>query len=179
MEAAILTWVHGLASPGLDAAFVVSWALGVFRFCAPAVLLAATFHLMRGERREAAAWLVVGALVGGVPELLKLVTDRPRPALWTPLLPTSGSSFPSGHAVAGMAFYPLLGWLLLRGRGLRLAGYALGMLVGAFIGVGRLYAGAHWPSDVAAGWAIGAGLSLAAIHWLGRKEPARAPVRAP
>lgn len=173
MDAAILTWVHGLASPGLDAAFVFSWALGVFRFCAPGVLLAATFHLARGQRREAAAWLVVGVLVGVVPELLKAVAARPRPALWTPLLPTSGSSFPSGHAVAGMAFYPLLGWLLLRGRGLGSAGYALGMLVGGFIGVGRLYVGAHWPSDVAAGWAIGAGLSLGAIRWLGLKPPVR------
>jgi undecaprenyl-diphosphatase len=173
MEAAILTWLHGLASPGLDAAFVVSWALGVFRFCAPAVLLAVTFHFMRGQRREAAAWLVVGVIVGVVPELLKAVTARPRPALWTPLVPTSGSSFPSGHAVAGMAFYPLLGWLLLRGRGLGSAGYALGMLVGVFIGVGRLYVGAHWPSDVAVGWAIGIALSLGAVRRLGRTAPAR------
>jgi undecaprenyl-diphosphatase len=173
MEAAILTWFHGLRSPGLDAAFLVSWLLGAFQFCAPAVLLAGVFHLARGERREAVVWLAVGVLVAVVPELIKALSARPRPALWPPLLPASGYSFPSGHAVAGMAFYPLLGWLLLRARGLRAAGYALGVLVGAFIGVGRLYLGVHWPSDVAAGWALGAAFSLAATRWLGRPAPRR------
>jgi membrane-associated phospholipid phosphatase len=172
MDTAILTWVHGLSSPGLDAAFALSWVLGAFRFCAPAVLLAIVWHRARGEPREALAWLAVGLLVAAVPEILKAVVARPRPALWPWLLPTNGSSFPSGHAVAGMAFYPLLGWILLRSRGLPWMGYALGAAIGVFIGVGRLYVGVHWPSDVAAGWALGAALSIGAVRWLSLAEPA-------
>lgn len=168
MDAAILTWVHGYSSPALDAAFVLSWALGAFRFCAPAVLLAVVWHLRRGERREALAWLATGAAVGALPELLKAVVARPRPTLWPWLLPTSGYSFPSGHAVAGMAFYPLLGWLAVRPWKRPRTGFLLGALVGVFIGVGRLYVGVHWPSDVLAGWAIGLATSLAAVRWLGR-----------
>jgi undecaprenyl-diphosphatase len=66
-----------------------------------------------------------------------------------------------------MALYPLLGWFLLRGRAPGWVGYALGAVVGAFVGFGRLYIGVHWPSDVLAGWAIGAAFSLGAIRWLG------------
>jgi membrane-associated phospholipid phosphatase len=47
----------------------------------------------------------VGAAAALLPELLKLAVARPRPALWPWLLPTSGYSFPSGHAVAGTALY--------------------------------------------------------------------------
>jgi undecaprenyl-diphosphatase len=166
MDAAILTWVAGFRGPALDAAFVFSWALGASRFCAPAVLLAAARHLVRRERREALAWLAVSAFVGAVPELLKALVARPRPTLVPWLLPTTGYSFPSGHAVAGMAFYPLLGWLLMRPSRRPWAGFALGALVGAFIGIGRLHVGVHWPSDVLAGWALGLSASLAAVRWL-------------
>jgi undecaprenyl-diphosphatase len=69
--------------------------------------------------------------------------------------------------MAGAALYPLLGWLALRGRNLGGAGYALGLAVGVFVGLGRLYVGVHWPSDVLAGWALGAALSLGAVRWLG------------
>lgn len=167
-EAEVLLRVHALSSPALDAAARVGWALGVLELGAPLVLALLAWHLRRGERREAAAWLGVGAGAAVLPELLKAVVARPRPALWPWLVPTSGWSFPSGHAVAGAALYPLLGWLALRGRGLGAWGYATGLLVGAFVGLSRLYAGVHWPTDVLAGWAIGAALGGAAIAWLRR-----------
>ncbi len=163
VEAEILLRVHALSTPALDAAARVGWALGVLRLCAPFVLALVAWHLRRGERREAAAWLGVGAAAAVVPELLKAAVARPRPALWPWLIPTSGWSFPSGHAVAGTALYPLLGWLALRGRGLGAWGYAAGFLVGVFIGLSRLYVGVHWPSDVLAGWAIGVVLSGVAV----------------
>ena len=166
MEAELLLWIHGHASPALDAAFVFSWVFGTRRFCVPLVLLAAAWHLGRRQRREALAWVAVGLAVAVLPELLKAAFARPRPALWPRLLPTAGYAFPSGHAVAGAAFFPLLGWLALRGRGLGRFGTLLGALFGVYVGVGRLYLGVHWPSDVLAGWAIGFLLSLGAIRWL-------------
>jgi len=166
MEAGLLVWIHGHSLPALDALCVFSWALGVLRFCAPAIVLVIGWHLARHERREALAWLGVGGGAAVLPELVKAVVARPRPTLWPWLIPTSGYSFPSGHAVAGAALYPLLGWLALRSRGRGLVGYFLGLAVGVFIGLGRLYAGVHWPSDVLAGWALGVALSLGAIRWL-------------
>ena len=166
MEAGLLVWIHGHSLPALDALCVFSWALGVLRFCAPAIVLVIGWHLARHERREALAWLGVGVGAAVLPELVKAVVARPRPTLWPWLIPTSGYSFPSGHAVAGAALYPLLGWLALRSRGRGLVGYFPGLAVGVFIGLGRLYAGVHWPSDVLAGWALGVALSLGAIRWL-------------
>ena len=175
MEADILLWIHARASPALDTVARFSWALGALRYCAPGVLLLVGWHLARRERRESLAWLAVGLAAALVPELVKVAVARPRPTLWPWLLPTTGYSFPSGHAVAGAALYPLLGWLALRGWGLGRAGYALGLAVAAFIGVGRLYVGVHWPSDVGAGWAIGAALSLGAVRWLGTPRCQAAP----
>ena len=128
MDADLLRWVHSLSSPALDTGARIGWALGVFRYCAPALLLAIGWHVGRREGREAVAWLAVGAGAAVLPELLKALVARPRPTLWPWLIPTSGYSFPSGHAVAGAALYPLLGWLVLRGRGLGRAGYALGLV---------------------------------------------------
>ncbi|HSD67815.1 MAG TPA: phosphatase PAP2 family protein [Vicinamibacteria bacterium] len=171
METDLLLWIHRHATPALDAAARLAWLLGAWRLCAPLVIAAVAWHLARRERREALAWLAVGAAVALLPELVKAVVGRPRPTLWPWLLPTSGYAFPSGHAVAGAAFYPLLGWLALRGLDLGRAGCALGLVVAAFVGVGRLYVGVHWPSDVVAGWAIGAALALGAIRWLGPPGP--------
>jgi membrane-associated phospholipid phosphatase len=172
MDKALLEWIHGHSSPALDVACTISWALGVMWFCAPAILLVITWHLSRRERREALAWGAVGLGAAILPEVVKAVVARVRPALWPWLIPTSGYSFPSGHAVAGAALYPFLGWLVLRRSGHGLAGYLLGLAVGVLIGLGRLYAGVHWPSDVVAGWTMGAALSLGAIRWLRNSSPA-------
>jgi membrane-associated phospholipid phosphatase len=159
MDTALMLWIHRHATPALDTAFVFSARLGSLWLCGPLVLLAAAWHESRRERREAVAWLVLGLLAAVVPELLKLAVQRPRPALWAWLLPAARFSFPSGHAMASAAFYPFLGWLGLRTRGLGGLGYASGLAVAAFVGVGRLYVGVHWPTDVLAGWALGAALS--------------------
>jgi undecaprenyl-diphosphatase len=173
MDTAVMLWIHRHANPALDAAFLFSWLLGSFWFCAPLTVFRVARHLRRGERREAAAWLVVAAAVIVLPELLKVAVGRARPTLWPWLISTVGYSFPSGHATASAAFFPLLGWTTLRSRDRGGAGYALGLAVAAFVGVGRLYVGVHWPSDVLAGWALGLALSGGSIAWL--KKPRAAP----
>jgi undecaprenyl-diphosphatase len=169
MDTSVLLWIHRHASPALDSAFLFSNELGTVRFCAALVLTAIVWHLARGERREAIAWLAVGLATLVLPEVIKPAVGRPRPTLWPRLLSVSGPSFPSGHAVAGAALYPLLSWVALRSRRRmgRMA-YGLGLVPAVFVGVGRMYLGVHWPTDVLAGWLVGALLSGAAILWLTR-----------
>ena len=173
MEADLLLRIHAFSCPALDTAARIGWLLGVRGFCVPAVLVAVAWHLSREERREALAWLAVGVATALLPEIVKAAVARPRPTLWPWLIPTSGYALPSGHAVAGAALYPLLGWLVLRSLGQGRLGYHLGLAIGVFVGLSRLYAGMHWPSDVLAGWALGAALSLGAVRWLG--GPLRGP----
>jgi len=170
-----MLWIHRHGRPVLDTAFVFSANLGSFWLCTPLTLLAAAWHLRRRENLEARAWVALAILVGALPELLKLAIGRPRPRLWPWLLPAFESSFPSGHSVAGAAFYPFLGWLALRGHDRGAAGYALGLVVAAYVGVGRMYVGVHWPSDVLAGWVLGVAISAATVWRLG--EAQRPPTR--
>ena len=169
MDSAILNWIRGHSSPGLDSLFLFSNEIGTWGFCGLLVTVMAVWHLARRQRRAAIAWVAVGLLTALLPELVKLAVGRARPALWPHLVTVTSASFPSGHATAGTALYPLLGWMALRSRpGARVVGYSVGLVVGVFIGVGRLYLGVHWPSDVVAGWLLGVALSAGAIQWLER-----------
>ena len=87
---------------------------------------------------------------------LKLLFQRPRPELWSPLITEHTYSFPSGHALQGTVLYGAISYLLAI-RFPRFANWLYGgamLLVGA-IGLSRLYLGVHWPLDVVAGWIIG------------------------
>jgi undecaprenyl-diphosphatase len=169
-EPGLLLWIHGRGSPGLDRLFLLSDFLGSQHFCIPLCLTLILLHLRRREYRAIVAWVTVGFLTYALPVAIKPLVERPRPTLWPSLVQVSGLSFPSGHAVAGAAFFPLLGYILFRwapGRG-RVA-YLLGLLPALVIGVGRLYLGVHWPTDVLAGWTLGAAQSAAAVFWLTRE----------
>jgi undecaprenyl-diphosphatase len=170
MEERILLWIHSFAGPVLDQVFLFSNLFGLLPICAILVTAMVLFHLLRKERTEALVWVVVGLVTLAFPELLKYAVARPRPVLWETLIHPSGFSFPSGHAVASAAFYPLLGWTLLRRHGVAAGvGYGTGALFALFVGFGRLYLGVHWPSDVLAGWLLGFAQSALGIAWLRRR----------
>lgn len=73
------------------------------------------------------------------------------------------SSFPSGHTSSATALFAAVG---LVGRIPTWAGLFLGAVVGALVGVSRLYLGVHWLPDVLAALALGAGLA-----WLVGRSP--------
>ena len=111
----------------------------------------------RATGRLDAALLVLGfALVYLAVDVTKDAVDRVRPA--GPLVDTSESSFPSGHAAYATAWIAVA-VALTRERGLpSQAAIVTGAIVlTAAIGLTRVYLRAHYWSDVAAGWALGAG----------------------
>lgn len=171
MERDFLLWVHRHATPWLDQAFFVSHLMGTLAFCAPLVLATAGWHLRRHEPQRARLWIGLGLSTYALQIGIKAVVGRERPDLWEHLVQTGSSSFPSGHALAGATFYPLLASSLSRvAPRWRVAWWVLGIGLGFFVGFGRLYLGVHWPSDVLAGWAMGAAQTALGLAWLARRE---------
>lgn len=98
------------------------------------------------------ATLIVGSL-------LKMLFGRARPMTeYAANLRVDTFSFPSGHSSGSMIAYGLLAYIAMK---LLPQPYGwIAAIVCAFIiffvGISRIYLGAHFPSDVVAGWILGA-----------------------
>jgi undecaprenyl-diphosphatase len=141
---------------------VLSW-VGGWIGVTIVVVVALVWLLRRGESALAALLLVV--VLGG--QLLNALTkdgyDRPRPTAGSPIDLPSSSSFPSGHAMTGIAVFGLLGLILAReitSRPGRAAAVIAGLALGALIGASRVVLNVHFLTDVLGGAALG-------LAWLG------------
>jgi undecaprenyl-diphosphatase len=141
------------------------------------IILAAVVGFLLLARKRAAAWLMLGAVLGGVAinSFLKYAIARPRPDFVTPAVQVFSASFPSGHAALSAITYLTLGALLGRTQpaiGMRIYFIALAAILTGLVGVSRVYLGVHYPSDVLAGWCIGAAWAMgcwALMSWLQRR----------
>ncbi|RSK48241.1 phosphatase PAP2 family protein [Hymenobacter rigui] len=110
----------------------------------------------RGHHREALEVLLAVAGATVLNQLLKTHFHRMRPS--SALIFQPGLSFPSGHAMIGLALYGCLAWLLWQHR--RHPAWAALLLTFAMcIGLTRVYLHVHYATDVLAGFA-------GAIFWL-------------
>jgi undecaprenyl-diphosphatase len=130
------TWIGGLVG------------LTVVSLLAAAVLLAA-------GRRGDAVWIVASvALVQLLVAVVKTGFDRARPADGAAIpLPTS-SSFPSGHAAAGLVTAGALAVLFGTGRRTVVV-WSAAALASLVIGASRVVLNVHYASDVLAGFSLG------------------------
>jgi undecaprenyl-diphosphatase len=108
-------------------------------------------------------WTEVCVLLGGMALItigfheFKVAIDRPRPP--DPLVGSSGSAFPSGHAAFSVIYVWLATTIVVRlRRGLARATLVVvaGIVLTALVGLSRVYLSVHYLSDVSAGWALGA-----------------------
>jgi membrane protein DedA with SNARE-associated domain/membrane-associated phospholipid phosphatase len=147
----------------VDAAKVVS-ALGALPTVSALVVVVAVVLAARRRPVELIALLGGLLIVYAALHAAKAGVDRPRPA--RPLVGTSLSSYPSGHAAyatAWVAAAVAVGWRL--GVASR-TGLLIGTLaVAAAVGGSRVYLRVHYWSDVVGGWGLGAGVfaTLAAV----------------
>lgn len=86
--------------------------------------------------------------------LLKIMYERPRPELWPHRGQYAWSSYPSGHAMIGVAVFTTIAVLAYRERGLRWPALVLAVLLAISL-FSRVYLGVHWPTDVVGGAAVG------------------------
>jgi undecaprenyl-diphosphatase len=168
---ALDTWatpfLHGIASPGMDAFMNGLTDLGSTLVIIPVFLLVAAWLVWR-HRFGALLFLVVvslGALV--LNGSMKVLFARPRPALpWATVLPDY--SFPSGHTMNAMVFYLAIALIMwsIAGRRVGLPTVAVAALITFGVGVSRIYLGAHYLTDVVGGilgglaWLLVAGTAL-------------------
>ena len=136
---------------------VLSW-IGGWVGVSIVVAVALVWLLRRGE--TALGGLLVVVALGN--QVVNIVTkdgyDRPRPTAGSPIdLPLS-SSFPSGHAMTGIAVFGLLGLIASRelaSRRARAAALVAGFALGALIAASRVVLNVHFLTDVLGGVALG------------------------
>ncbi|HEV2030083.1 MAG TPA: phosphatase PAP2 family protein [Candidatus Dormibacteraeota bacterium] len=138
---------------------------GIWQVVLGVVAIVALFIV---ERR--AGWLLlIGSISSGLDNIIKLVISRQRPPadIVHILSPTTGFSYPSGHAV----FFTWLSFMIAFSLAskvkpqLRPILWILGAVVVVLTCIARVWAGAHWPSDVLGGVLLGIGWS-AFVLWL-------------
>ncbi len=129
---------------------------GVFNI--PFRVAALVLLLVLRRFRHAIAFALTWALSEALMTATKGYMDRMRPP--NPLLVTHGSSYPSGHAVAGAAIgISLVIAFIQAGPRRRKWEWVAGVF--AFtMGLSRVYLNAHWFSDALGGVLLGAGVAL-------------------
>ncbi|MDP9269609.1 MAG: phosphatase PAP2 family protein [Chloroflexota bacterium] len=161
---ALDTWatpfLHGLASPGLNAVMGTLTNIGSSLVIVP-ILVAVMVALLWRRRYGTAAFLALasgGALV--LNATMKIFFERPRPKLaWARVLPDY--SFPSGHTMNAVVFYialALIVWSVF-GRRIGLVALIIAVVLALGVGVSRIYLGYHYLTDVVGGL-------MAGVAWL-------------
>ena len=160
LDAWATPFLHGIASPGLDALMQALTDVGSSLVIVP-IFVVVVGWLVRKGRYGAALFLTVasgGSLV--LQGTMKLFFQRPRQQLdWAQVLPDF--SFPSGHTMNAFVFYVALALILwaVFGRRIGVVTLAIGLALAIGVGVSRIYLGYHYLTDVVGGL-------LAGIAWL-------------
>jgi membrane-associated phospholipid phosphatase len=125
------------------------------------IVLTAVIFWVLGLRLEAVVVVGLSTVSAILDVLIKLLVARPRPTagLVEMFQRAMGSSFPSGHVMAYLAFWGLLFSLgVILSTGWRWWRILLLVVSGSFVvlvGPSRIYLGDHWASDVLGSYLIG------------------------
>jgi membrane-associated phospholipid phosphatase len=144
------------------------------------IIAAFSLWLWRKKGRGDLALQLMVTVVGGLVlnAVLKGLFSRPRPELWEHRGQFAWTSYPSGHAIVGVAVYFTIARMLHRERGWRWPFVAATIMLVVVL-YSRLYLGVHWPTDVIGGWLLGALLTVCVAGVFPRVRTPRAEAGAP
>ena len=142
-------------SPELTRAAILVTRLGGAWITLSLTAIAGLWLWLRGARGRAVALTLT--VVGGrlAADGLKLLYERPRPAIDLHPVLTSSSSYPSGHAANSMVSFVAFALFAAAPRHRPLA-MAAAIGFSMLVGMTRPFLGVHWPSDMIGGWTLGA-----------------------
>lgn len=158
LDHALLWRMHGLASPALDAFFLLISRLGYQWGVIPLDLLVVAVLAFRRRWRDTlfAAIAFAGSALLNIGS--KQLFQRERPSLWESIAPESTFSFPSGHAMGSMTLAATALFLAWNTRW-RWPVAVAGLVFVPCVGLSRVHLGVHYPSDILGGW-------CAALAWV-------------
>lgn len=152
-DTAIYNFIISVKSP-----FITEIFKGITFFASPLFLIVLSillFFIFKNKKYGLLSLmnLIVVTLTN---QILKFTFTRPRPFEWM-LIPESGYSFPSGHAMVSVGFYGMLIFLIwqtnISKRKKKIWTIVLTCLV-LLIGISRIYLGVHYASDIIGGFTL-------------------------
>jgi len=121
------------------------------------VIIITILLLLRKHKKDAAVFSFILFFGIALNIFLKNIFQRPRPT-FIPLIHETSYSFPSAHAMNSLVFFLSLSYFIFINTRNEKLGIVLTFLSGFlvfFIGISRIYLGAHYPSDVLGGYVAG------------------------
>jgi membrane protein DedA with SNARE-associated domain/membrane-associated phospholipid phosphatase len=176
--------LHG--DVGVDIARAVS-VLGTLPVAIALVVLAGGVLAWRHDLRDGLLLAVGLAVIYGAVHITKNAVQRPRPP--GALIDVEGWSYPSGHAAYAATWVAVAVALgrVLPSLASRFAFVTVAIVIGAAVGLSRVYLRVHYLSDVGGGWGLGltiyslCGMAALVIGYVrnnaARAQPAPDPTR--
>lgn len=144
---------------GVESFMLIGSILGDKMALIPAATLIAMGLMAKRYYWTALHWTAAILTTTGSVQLIKYLYYSPRPPglLHGPI----SSSFPSGHTMTSVGFYGFLALMVAQilPQNKRSLPYWIGLTLVLWVGISRLYLGAHWLTDVVAGFSL-------ALFWL-------------